>query len=412
MKYWQENPRDWIYNEDYHEVDVCSRFDKTLEQMAPPDAEDFEQYMPIPDHSEGNHSALTEQLYRRISAYYETDDELTVLNPSYWKPWDESVTYVTLQQYLRYYCGLKPIPSFTAAEHEPGDLKHILSFDPKALLKDITTGTMRTVSFFAEEVIKLPSEQHPSLRDIFDLHPLYPAPRTATSINARFIKSLITKDLTGKGNNPPQITTNWFLLDIAAKYDDFPFKIVVESGTTALACVRMFRSDDGGPRTSTELVRFLAIHGSRFHTMKKYDQDTHYEAKSNAGLGFREKGFIAYQDDYESYERHIRELLSLPHARAAGMASAIIWRLSIHILGYETIRRVLTGPVFPVKGLMFKLEIDGLMYWDNMLSEGDLEVISGVYRVWDCESPSFTQSELKLNVNSWKCRSNLLVASF
>ena len=91
------------------------------------------------------------------------------------------------------------------------------------------------------------------------------------------------------------------------------------------------------------------------------------------GLGSRVEGYKPTSEDYTEYESKRNELLSLPRvARAAFMKGGIVWRLAVE--ASVSIDHVFAGP-------MDEESVNHHDMWDNQLTNDELDLICGVYRV-------------------------------
>jgi hypothetical protein len=95
------------------------------------------------------------------------------------------------------------------------------------------------------------------------------------------------------------------------------------------------------------------------------------------GLGYQPKKYTPDLIDYQAYECLHNHFLLSPHGRAAILAGSIVIHLARESVGFE---RVCTGS--SDSGICFW---DGnqssIAYWDDQLTEDEVDLICGVYRV-------------------------------
>jgi hypothetical protein len=100
------------------------------------------------------------------------------------------------------------------------------------------------------------------------------------------------------------------------------------------------------------------------------------------GLGWRYPDYKPDVVDYAAYESARDAFFRQPHARAALLKGGIIWRLAKEHFGlnYDA---VIAGPSDNVydNGLFLHFS-DGQISLDDDLSEAELDLICGVYKVY------------------------------
>ncbi|KAJ7288024.1 hypothetical protein C8J57DRAFT_1047354 [Mycena rebaudengoi] len=98
------------------------------------------------------------------------------------------------------------------------------------------------------------------------------------------------------------------------------------------------------------------------------------------GLGFRPAGFKPSKVDYAEYEQLRDQFLRSPRGRAARLAGGILGRLARDVVSDE---EVCLGPSTEVLSTGVRLW-DGTgptTYWDDVLTEQEVDLICGVYEV-------------------------------
>jgi len=98
------------------------------------------------------------------------------------------------------------------------------------------------------------------------------------------------------------------------------------------------------------------------------------------GLGYRPPNYSPDQIDYRAYEHLRLRLLNSSKGRAAMLMGGIVARLARDVVSYET---VCLGPSDNVEydGLQLSHQSQMLAFFDDQLTEDDVNVICGVYKV-------------------------------
>lgn len=163
---------------------------------------------------------------------------------------------------------------------------------------------------------------------------------------------------------------------------DRGWRILLEDAVTACQILRL-----GLGPTMQEVAEYLLERGLPFKTVNYYG----LQAKSlplaatpplfreglPLGLGVRLPESKFSLIDYAVYEEQRDRLIRSPRGRAAFMMGGIVWRLAMESMGYE---EVLRGP----SGLHTQadvLVVDSTEVVDDSLSEHEIDIICGVYRV-------------------------------
>ncbi|GJF00239.1 hypothetical protein PsYK624_165190 [Phanerochaete sordida] len=168
--------------------------------------------------------------------------------------------------------------------------------------------------------------------------------------------------------------------------------LAVTSATTALEVVRR-GWDPEKDMTAEEMIRrgmefsTLALSRSPLPTAAPAPAVPKRSESGWSGLGYREPDYRPTPLDFALYERSRRAILGRPHGRAALMRGGIVWRLA-----YEDVdpQRVLFGP--SDSGQKDVQLLGDVAYEDDRLSEEELFVICGVYRIYAV--PSRFQGEI------------------
>ncbi|KAJ6579919.1 hypothetical protein B0H10DRAFT_1835021 [Mycena sp. CBHHK59/15] len=130
----------------------------------------------------------------------------------------------------------------------------------------------------------------------------------------------------------------------------------------------------------------------------------------HSGLGFRPRNYQPDRRDYETYVAIRNQFLSTPRGRAALLYGGIVGRLAREAVSND---EVMKGPSddAPITGICLRNGSSMAAYWDNQLTEEELDLICGVYHIatvggrqvmtvsWWPKPSAFTLSGL--NVGWW-----------
>ncbi|KZP12190.1 hypothetical protein FIBSPDRAFT_799195 [Athelia psychrophila] len=161
--------------------------------------------------------------------------------------------------------------------------------------------------------------------------------------------------------------------------------LVVQDPVTALECLRCF----GGKGRICIAQAFLAtgkafttqtpISGTRASIMR--DGQNIRDVKGQ-GLVKRcrtqAEGYSVTSADYVKYRRELQDWLKKCRARAALLKGGIVWKLCIEFLDTEL---ALLGPQDIDTGCYTQFDGESTGSWDETLTEDDLDLICGVYKV-------------------------------
>jgi hypothetical protein len=154
------------------------------------------------------------------------------------------------------------------------------------------------------------------------------------------------------------------------------YRLAVQSAAVALQCLR----EEWGPRLE-DIISHLLRMGMAFTTLVPgpAPNPRAFVPRRCEGLGARKSGYKPDAVDYAEYEYLRRRFCnSERHARAGLMKGGIVWRLVKESLPVED---VLDGPTSDVVDHGCALvQSDGAL-WDDDLSEEELALICGVYKV-------------------------------
>ena len=153
------------------------------------------------------------------------------------------------------------------------------------------------------------------------------------------------------------------------------WSLVLLNPATALECLRR----RWGPHYS-DIARQLLLRGCPFSTRIIGPKPmASYPRPYVTTLGHRPPDYVPHDCDYASYEALRDKFLQTPRARAAMLKGGIVWRLSWDAVGLEA---ALGGPSPEVFQTGHHLFSEGQYLWDDELSEDELNLICGVYKVF------------------------------
>ncbi|KAG1844364.1 hypothetical protein F4604DRAFT_1596208 [Suillus subluteus] len=108
--------------------------------------------------------------------------------------------------------------------------------------------------------------------------------------------------------------------------------------------------------------------------------------------------------DYIVYKQHRHEFMNWPRARAALLHGGLIWRLALHSLGFDVLPSILNSISQEAVPFGLMLDINGQTYFDDELSEEEVDFMCGTYYEFEIISwwprPQAWAAS-GLNVGSW-----------
>ncbi|KAG5649554.1 hypothetical protein H0H81_003107, partial [Sphagnurus paluster] len=182
-----------------------------------------------------------------------------------------------------------------------------------------------------------------------------------------------------------------------------PFEVVFTSAPTVVEVLRrQWGLDLFG------LVRELLDRGMQFKTCitGTLTQPPAPLTLRFTGLGYRPPNYKPDVTDYDAYQ-HIRdEFLNSPRGRAMLLHGGIISRLAKHVVHYQ---HVFDGPTPDVMSSGSLIPGQSVGYWDDALTEHEINIICGVYKVDTDQRASSTQTT---DVSWWPKPSAWAAAGF
>jgi hypothetical protein len=168
--------------------------------------------------------------------------------------------------------------------------------------------------------------------------------------------------------------------------------IILEDASNALECVRR----RWGPHF-IDVANELYTRGYPFSTRLVGPQPVTTTRPAINSLGYRPKGYTPLPCDYAAYEALRDSFLATPRARAALLKGGIVWRLAKEVVPEVT---VLNGPSSEalLTGRAFRCEERYL--WDDELTEEELNLICGVYKVHTGKSSFYMPNSNQAQYNS------------
>jgi len=168
-------------------------------------------------------------------------------------------------------------------------------------------------------------------------------------------------------------TSYYKLLPIIAAPTE-SWHIFVASATTAVECLRR------DWKTQREIATAFLERGTAFSTGITFIKDFLSTPLRKPRICWRSSEFKATLHDYAEYEIMRDALLNEPRGRSALMTGGIIWRLAKEIISPDV---VLCGPSSQrCYGKHLEFPREGVIIYDDMLSELEMDVISGVYCIY------------------------------
>ncbi|KZP07029.1 hypothetical protein FIBSPDRAFT_763463 [Athelia psychrophila] len=158
--------------------------------------------------------------------------------------------------------------------------------------------------------------------------------------------------------------------------------LVVQDAVTALECLRRFsgkgRIDIAQAflATGRAFTTQAPISGTRASILRNAQRH-----QGRVGLGSRTlaEGYSVTNTDYAKYQGLLRNWLDTERrARAAILKGGIVWRLCIEFLEVDV---ALLGPHDIDTGCYTQFDGEDAGSWDDTLSEDDLDLIAGVYKL-------------------------------
>ncbi|KAK6977380.1 hypothetical protein R3P38DRAFT_3473342 [Favolaschia claudopus] len=185
--------------------------------------------------------------------------------------------------------------------------------------------------------------------------------------------------------------------------------VLVESATTALEVVRQ----GWGPSISHVVEKLLA-RNIKFLFCCQYKEITNTELrhtrKMYSGLGFRPHNYVPSQRDYQSYVAVRDQFLRTPRGRAAKLCGGIVGRLACTVVSDEEVQRGPTDSVL-TEGVCLWDGVSQWAYWDDELTDKEIDLICGVYHISTGQTDSTALSGQQTTARSWWPRPSAMANS-
>jgi hypothetical protein len=152
------------------------------------------------------------------------------------------------------------------------------------------------------------------------------------------------------------------------------WRLLIQDPATVIECLRR----RWGPHL-VDIAFELYSRGIAFKTCLVINYRITHDRPAVIGLGYRLSGDVPSTRDYATYENIRNKFLSTPRARAALLKGGIIWRLARDVIPEAA---VLSGPSAEVYKTGQQIECESGILLDDELSEDELNLVSGVYKVF------------------------------
>lgn len=297
----------------------------------------------------------------------------------------------SLYRRLQFTIGYDPKTSEKAEDSQAWDVIH------KNLLYDFSLGsqcsTNSLVSLYNLFCGKKFDPRAP-FWDITDLDPRHPS-------YIGKVASMVTVEVAFVKEGDPAwdvvLGGRWYIIreELGTLFNEEGYEVLVEGSAAALACKRAVNNPQG-PKNAKQLVDFLARRGFAVATPLRLDlgdwelrelKSSNISANSSSPLGYKLKGEIGTKSDFQRWYLANKENFKKMRLRAAVMHGGLIWRLSIMFIGTAAATE---GPSFKDDRsrrfdssykTLFNLK-EGV-YYDDSLTEYDVNLLCGVFKVWN-----------------------------
>ncbi|KAG1875736.1 hypothetical protein F4604DRAFT_1680624 [Suillus subluteus] len=245
--------------------------------------------------------------------------------------------------------------------------------DEPTNIASIPEAQKHVITCFIGYLVTLPQSQ---LSDIPpDLWDLGPEPSLLTSnahVQVRYIQ---------------QPMQRLYIIEPYLSLSLVPWKLAVSDATTAVMCLRHDWGSD-----ITNIARNLLEKGIAIKTLLPMSIPPHTRRPLTElhtySLGHVPPPndhmlprFRPVYADYIVYEQHRHEFMNQPRARAAVLHGGLIWRLALHSLGFNVLPSVLDGISREAVPFGLMPDINGQTYFDDELSEEEVDFMCGTYYV-------------------------------
>ncbi|KAK7057339.1 hypothetical protein R3P38DRAFT_2759612 [Favolaschia claudopus] len=175
--------------------------------------------------------------------------------------------------------------------------------------------------------------------------------------------------------------------------------VLVETATTALEVVRQ----GWGPSISHVVEKLLA-RNIKFLFCCQYktitNTDLRHTRKMYSGLGFRPHDYVPNHRDYQSYVAVRDQFLRTARGRAAKLYGGIVGRLACTVVSDEEVQRGPTDSVL-TDGVCLWDGVSQWAYWDDELTDREIDLICGVYHISTGKPDSTALSGEQTSARSW-----------
>jgi hypothetical protein len=231
------------------------------------------------------------------------------------------------------------------------------------------------ISHFLEGLLHAPTDPLDHLASVWDLA----THSTSPLIDSRF--RLIARP--ASTSNPDAI----YFIEAKNASNDVNWQLILRDAATVLRCFRQEKAT-----SMRDIALFLLRHGAPFSTCIQRSQVRSLSPPPSMPLivlGWRPAKHKPTVSEYNFYENLRRAFFDHPRSRAARLKGGIISRLALEGGGELVDEHVLEGPSDEV--LVCGTCISGSRktpesLWDDDLSEADMNLLCGVYKVYTGKS--------------------------
>ncbi|KAJ7666671.1 hypothetical protein DFH06DRAFT_1383929 [Mycena polygramma] len=230
--------------------------------------------------------------------------------------------------------------------------------------------------------------QHPKYEHLPSLLGCLESPNTAEiSDESRWSVGVSTEVLNGQ---------SFYVLTPKGHLEPYPLYILVPSAVATLMVIRMGWGPD--PR---EIIYHLLKHGVEFRLCLRAMSSSRVPLPPPpTGLGHRRADFKPTFADYEMYVTLRDRFLTSPRGRAALFAGGIVGQLARQIVDEKTASRGPSSDVF-LNGICLCDGHSEGAYWDDVLTEQNIDLICGVYEVATGRINKTTQDPQTSQISWW-----------
>ncbi|RPD59563.1 hypothetical protein L227DRAFT_563977 [Lentinus tigrinus ALCF2SS1-6] len=174
---------------------------------------------------------------------------------------------------------------------------------------------------------------------------------------------------------------SWYRIRYDVPSDDNTWwELILKNATNVL---ELYRRHD--IQTRFAAARFMAERGMHFHSIftpapRDYIDKMYW---TDVTFAVRPPGYVFTYDDYRMFEHRVRCHLTRAKARGAMLQGGIVWRIVLEIVPEDLVTSAAEGPCDNVFRFGDRFRGPrGDDYFDDMVSRDELDLICGVYKVY------------------------------